>query len=220
MSRQASSLQPPSGRFSPVPSPSKKLSTDSLEKLYLLLELGMYCGYSLGLPVCWPARWGASLQPPSGRFSPVPSPSKKLSTDSLEKLYLLLELGMYCGYPSTHLATQGVGQLVGGYNHRVVDSHSAKPQCLSMNSHKKVLCYIITPPLLSPPVHIARWAHMHHFLSVRLSAWTLPKIGENNSSESIGGRNLKLICTAVCKIYELHSNSKNIFGSDVIFRHM
>ncbi len=39
---------------------------------------------------------------------------------------------------------------------------------------------------LSPPVHFARWAHMHRFLSVRLSVrlsvWTRPKIRlEKNS---------------------------------------
>ncbi len=34
---------------------------------------------------------------------------------------------------------------------------------------------------LSPPVQVARWALMRHFLSVRLSVRTGPKIGENNS---------------------------------------
>ena len=35
----------------------------------------------------------------------------------------------------------------------------------------------LTPPLpfLRPPVHFAQWAHMHRFLSVRLSVWTGPK---------------------------------------------
>ncbi len=41
---------------------------------------------------------------------------------------------------------------------------------------------------LGPPVHIARWAHMHRFLSVRPSI-TLLKI---HISESIIGRSLKL----------------------------
>ncbi len=52
------------------------------------------------------------------------------------------------------------------------------------------MLYLACPPdlnnmssrVLSPPAHFAWWVHVHHFLSIRLSMWTLPKIRLDNNS--------------------------------------
>ncbi len=57
-----------------------------------------------------------------------------------------------------------------GYLHHMEMHRNPKPPKPKVN----ILIF------LSPPVHFAQWAHMHHFLSVRpsvcLSVWTGPKI--------------------------------------------
>ena len=41
---------------------------------------------------------------------------------------------------------------------------------ISTSRHTFLAIGFLTFAFLSPPVHIARWAHMHHFLSVHLSS--------------------------------------------------
>ena len=69
-----------------------------------------------------------------------------------------------------------------------------QPQAATaLSKQRSVEVGFIFEPTLSPPVPFARWAHMRHFLSVRLygldqkSDWIIIHI-----SESITGRTLKL----------------------------
>ncbi len=45
----------------------------------------------------------------------------------------------------------------------------ARDEASMMSSKPNILLHGGKHAFLSPPVQIARWAHMHHFLSVRLS---------------------------------------------------
>ncbi len=91
------------------------------------------------------------------------------------------------------------------------------PQNNDIHCHWILFFFLFS--FLSPPVQIALWAHMRHFLSVCLSVcclssvWTWPKVRENNSYlkkqlELVIFTTIYYVYRAIYKKYQLHSKKK------------
>ncbi len=124
---------------------------------------------------------------PDSSGLPPPTPILVEKTKSGETTHILLQTYDFClgqsGFPPFWSLTSWTNNIFFFYFDEVIP-HS--PHLYGFKLKKKWLWNIDPTPkflvLLSPPVHIARWAHMRHFLSVCLSVWTWPKIRLDNNS--------------------------------------
>ena len=120
----------------------------------------------------------------------------------------------FCLYSSTHFLSPPVPMHGGLYFHHCLSVHADYLHtCTTVTLLEKFIsanwyCIITVTgrahcqrqvAFLSPPVHVARWAHMHHFLSVVCLSvcpsvvWTGPKREKIiHISGSIGDRKMKL----------------------------
>ncbi len=98
---------------------------------------------------------------------------------------------------------QGIKMSIEG----LTDILSCRPEIIFGRTVEISLPYMSV--ILSPPVHIAQWAHMHHFLSICLSVRTSICHWKIHIGESIRDRSLKLyygmsvwLCLLLARLWE------------------